>query len=215
MASRPVAPLTTSTKPHPLARGASERSSTVGSRRRLELIIEQERALAREAQTVLRVASSADILASAGRILGDSRGSQQTYNLSRPATIVPVFISHSWRAGRWRKALALAMHLHMWQAFACSTVCLLCSATYVLVTARTDACTVAPTTSSPRYLTSASDSDAQWSLWLSDAARASIVPALPGVVFALVTLYGSRLPGAATDCFLDKLCIHQTDALLK
>ena len=99
---------------------ASGRGAMSNARRRLELIIELERALANDAKKVVRVASSAHILAGWGEVLQLSRGNQQEYDKSRPTDAIPVFVSHSWMESRWKKALALATYLHLRPAFALS-----------------------------------------------------------------------------------------------
>ena len=53
-----------------------------------------------------------------------------------------------------------------------------------------------------------------WAPWFHDVLR-SVVPALPGLAFATILLWGHALPGFSVDCFLDKSCIHQTDLALK
>ena len=159
-----------------------------------------ERALLAEVKGVLRVVSSSHVFAGHGAILKNSSGSQETYDLSVPAQKIPWFISHSWRTGRWTKALGLALFLHMRLAFMCSVACLVVSSVIILLTSRADLCTTNDTTA-----------------WLGDVMRASLVPVLPAVAFAVVSLYGHLLPcpGGRTECFLDKICIHQTDAALK
>ena len=42
-----------------------------------------------------------------------------------------------------------------------------------------------------------------------------MVATLPGVVFLATVFFAHKLPGLSTDCFLDKVCIHQTDPALK
>ncbi len=177
---------------------ASGRGAMSNARRRLELIIELERALANDAKKVVRVASSAHILAGCGEVLQVSQGNKQEYDKSRPADAIPVFVSHSWMESRWEKALALATHLHLWPAFALSVACLLGASVAVVATSRAEVCAASGTAA-----------------WLGDVARAATVPVVPGVAFVACVVWGSNLPAIATDCFLDKLCIHQADAALK
>ena len=166
------------------------------ARARLESIgdVRLEQTLLQESKELLRVVSSRHIFASNGSVLKSSDGSQETYDLSRPAQSIPWFISHSWRTGRWTKTLALAVYLHMRLAFICSVACLVASFIALLLTSRADLCTAA-----------------DFDTWLGDVLRASVVPVLPAAAFAAVAYYGHLLPvsGGRTDCFLDKICIHQ------
>ncbi len=175
------------------------------SRKRLELIVELERALAADAEHVVRVVDIRHVLKGLGAILSHSRGDQASYDLSRPAGTIPVFVSHTWASARWRKTLALATYFNGTLAFALSIACLFITVISHLLADRMDQCDDIATrlnaTAAERY---------------EDAAVVASVPLVAGLVYAAVILWAHLIPGVrGRACFLDKICIHQTDARLK
>ena len=173
--------------------------TTTGARKRLERLIELERLLAADAKRVVRVVPSSNILDGLGSVLMHSQGNASTYDLSKPAKVIPCFVSHSWATGRWDKTMALAYYFHKWHAIALSTALLLLSISFVSMTARPGLCM-------PPW---------EFGAWKSDVMRAALIPLLPGAAFLAATFYAHTLPGVSTDCFLDKVCIHQTNPALK
>ena len=168
--------------------------------RRLEQIMVLERALRHDARDILRSVSTALVLAGLGSVLSSDGGiaggaTQDLYELSRPCETLDYFVSHSWRQGRWIKLFALCKHLHWAFAFALSVVALVVSAAAYFTWAPDTLCT-----------------DRQPA---SVYIRASAVVVVPGVVFAVAMFLGHRVPFLQADCFVDKLCIHQTDDRLK
>ena len=152
--------------------------------------------------TVLRGLSVSAVLLHCGRIFASSEGSAETYNLSVPVAQLDAFISHSWRTQRWKKFLALCLHFNINLALMASLIIgmlgsLLCSLKVLPAwnVATTDGTSGVTNPTGP------------WCMLLSWFA------------FNFVLLFGRNLFPATSrlepKVFLDKACIHQTDALLK
>ena len=118
------------------------------------------------------------------------------YHLSRPCESLDCFVSHSWRQGRWMKTMALAIHLH-WK------LALLLAALSIVATAASF-----PFWAPSNLCTAQSD-------FTMIYVRASAIMIIPGVVFLAMVLWGQRITFARADCFVDKMCICQTDLRLK
>ena len=49
----------------------------------------------------------------AARGASESRRSEETSDLAKLASGFDIFVSHSWRASRWQKFVALALYFHL------------------------------------------------------------------------------------------------------
>ena len=182
-----------------IRRRSSTDSPSLGTAHaRLDQIILLERALREDAREVLRGVSSQHVLADLGSALESSgaHAHKDWYHLSRPCESLDYFVSHSWRQGRWMKTMALAKHLH-WK------LALLLAALSIVATTA-----AFPFWAPPDLCTAESDFNADW-------LRASAIMIIPGVVFLATVLLGQRIIFLRADCFVDKMCINQTDLRLK
>lgn len=144
-------------------------------------------------EDLLRASPLSSILAGGAKILTSSGGDAQTYALSSPVEQIDVFISHNWVTERWQKFLALSLHFNFWPAAAASFA--------------VQAVAVA--------LTGADLMPHTYVYW-SDYPRgvACRIIGIPTFLVMLLVVGDLRrflgLKGPAV--FLDKTCIHQSDA---
>ena len=174
------------------------RSSLGTAHARLDQIILLERALREDAREVLRGVSSQHVLADLGSALESSgaHAHKDWYHLSRPCESLDCFVSHSWRQGRWMKNMALANHLHWKVALLLAALSIVATAAAFPFWAPANLCTV--------------ESD-----FTMIYVRASAIMIIPGVVYLAMVLWGQRITFVHANCFVDKMCIHQTDLRLK
>ena len=181
-----------------IRRRSSTDSPSLGTAHaRLDQIILLERALREDAREVLRGVSTHHVLANLGSALESSgaHAHKDWYQLSRPCESLDCFVSHSWRQGRWMKSMALAKHLHWKLVLLLAIISLVATAVAFPFWAPPDLCTA--------------QSDFTVHLF------ASAVMFIPGFVFVATVLWGQRFSFARANCFVDKMCIHQTDTRLK
>jgi len=69
-----------------------------------------------ESRDILRATNLRSILHNGGQILQDSAGSEETYRQSRSANWIDIFISHNWAVPRRKKFWALALHFNVCHA---------------------------------------------------------------------------------------------------
>lgn len=148
-----------------------------------------------------------NVLHLGGKILADSGGSAHTYELSKEVESIDVFISHNWSVTRWKKFMVLAYYFNLRRA---AIFCVILAVIGCVLTALG----VFPETRNPQDAgvidginRGLFDSEGYWGQIL-------FVP-----IFLFVLCFGHEIRWL-TSCtawttFLDKTCIHQTDAALK
>ena len=150
---------------------------------------------------ILRAVPHASVLSDHGKHLRNSDGDEHTYNLSHPTESFDAFLSHSWQEPGWLKYLALCYHFNKRVAL---IACAVASLSVVLLHAvRGQA--LLPLSMMPSMCSA--DPPRRKGL---DASIAGFSALMVGL------LYGHRLPFVRPQqLFLDKICIHQTDPVLK
>jgi len=125
---------------------------------------------------------------------------------SRPADMrrkppVDVFISHSWSASRWGKTAALLYTLHHVAAITCAYTIWLLATTVVYLFWYTGSLPLKHTHQVPV---------------LPYGMAFGLFVGLPIAGYVTVILFGQHVPTPLrSTCFLDKLCVHQSDPQLK
>eukprot|EP00929_Paragymnodinium_shiwhaense_P110286 TRINITY_DN7717_c0_g1_i1.p1 TRINITY_DN7717_c0_g1~~TRINITY_DN7717_c0_g1_i1.p1 ORF type:complete len:639 (-),score=34.04 TRINITY_DN7717_c0_g1_i1:612-2528(-) len=145
-----------------------------------------------------RATSYMHVLRSFGQIFRHSEGNECTYQLSRCVHEIDAFISHNWSAPALSKFLVLCLHFNI--RFA--TVCTFVSAAIICVAT---ACGLLPVF------------DVQGA---AEGHRTGVLAKVVCPIVFVCSLCGKhelyRCLGISGDrVFLDKICIHQTDPVLK
>jgi len=144
-------------------------------------------------EELLRVSHLVTVLQRQGRIFGSSAGSASTYQMSQQTDAIDTFISHNWSVPRYKKYLALAFHFN----YGVSAVV----GSAVAVGLGVGNCLgVLPAVIDDRH---------QFPRGIMS--RLVVIPVWVGTVLFLhdfQKLIGIKGPRV----FLDKTCIHQTDA---
>ena len=128
---------------------------------------------------------------------GKAENAQSLYDLSQDVEEIDAFVSHSWRDPRLVKFLSLAIHFRGWNAMIWALVpAALAFAIqhYLAMTGQLEGIVLDP------------DSNLKMS---------GIGHVVWGVSFVYMLFAGAPTPWRRPYCFLDRLCIHQTDATLK
>eukprot|EP00931_Biecheleriopsis_adriatica_P039402 TRINITY_DN22533_c0_g2_i1.p1 TRINITY_DN22533_c0_g2~~TRINITY_DN22533_c0_g2_i1.p1 ORF type:complete len:621 (-),score=87.66 TRINITY_DN22533_c0_g2_i1:53-1915(-) len=146
-------------------------------------------------------------LSSALRIFGkhwkDSTGSDFTYNLSAPACHIDVFFSHSWQTTWWMKVIGIIYYHNVMSSYAIATVL------HVLLLGLTLAGQDIPVFSSGVAQAFVLEGDVLIPVGFS-------FKYVPGcLAFILALSFGQRCALRRKSCFLDKMCINQTDPVKK
>lgn len=178
-----------------LHREALPRSQT------LEHELDQDASLRLQDHDLLRAVKVGKIIAGCGRIMQTSEGHEGDFLLSKPVATIDMFISHSWATPAWLKVCSLMYIMNLKRAFFFG----------LLVQVLVHALTIrlhSPCLAAERSYLPNGAQEAEIYLQLH------FVPAC--ITFLLVFAYGQQVPGLPQQwCFLDKLCIHQTDAAKK
>lgn len=154
---------------------------------------------------LVRAVSLWRILNRQGRAFGSSEGTAADYELSAPTEEIDYFLSHSWRSTRRAKFLTLWVFFRLPTAtagaVAFSALAFVLVATGVLP---------AMTTSEAQWPDVDPNVISEWSMWCQ----------LFSFFGAFLACLGRRCAeelgiARSAGCFLDKLCIHQTDCSIK
>lgn len=142
------------------------------------------------------------VLSRFGHMFGDSKGSQETYNMSKPVPRLKVFISHNWSTPRGPKFLTLAYHFNWYPALVLSSI----AALFVGVLIGLDVFQVQERAAP----------SAEVGLSIPKPGECSIVAQ---VVFMVTFFVGHELMKPfgikGPTVFLDKACINQVDPELQ
>ena len=122
---------------------------------------------------------------------------QSLYDLSKDVDEIDSFVSHSWRDGRLTKFLSLALHFRAWNAMLWALVPTAIAFFITDYYAKTGAIT-------PLVM------DAEFDIKMHGACHL-----VWGFSFLFMLFFGAPTPHKPMYCFLDRLCIHQTDPALK
>jgi hypothetical protein len=132
--------------------------------------------------------------------LADSKGSQETFDLSYPVPFIDGFISHNWRVPRFEKNNAIALCYNRWPAAACAGV----FGSILFIFQATE---VIPHSRLWDPLKNDWEEWSQWQTWF-------VVPVW--MWFQVVMReFTHPLGWHRPRVFLDKICIHQVDPDMK
>lgn len=176
---------------------------------------------------ILRAVVTPKVCYRAAHVLrAGSGGDEATFNLSQPCEHIDVFLSHSWRDSGLLKYLAICMHFNAVMAFCAATAASL----FYLYLQRFLGVSSLPLMPVIPFMNIFNDVmqagrdagfEAQYDpkvyTWWDTKYNPLYSPSCQVVattVFLLVFLFGHNLRPAKT-MFLDKVCIHQTDAKKK
>lgn len=120
------------------------------------------------------------------------------YDLSKDVDHIDTFVSHSWRDPRFTKFLSLALHFRAWNAILWSMV-----PTMIAFVVQNH---LASTGQMAGLMIMASFPQVKMN---------GLCHLTWGASFLLMLFLGAPTPFRPVYCFLDRLCIHQTDAALK
>ena len=119
------------------------------------------------------------------------------YDLSKDVDEIDAFVSHSWRDGRLTKFLSLAIHFRAWNAMLWALV-------------PTVVCFIVQHYLAQRGLLSSIAMDPDHGVMIGGFCHK-----VWGAAFLSMLFWGAPTPWRPIYCFLDRLCIHQTDPKLK
>ena len=128
-------------------------------------------------------------------IFGSSAGSARTHNLSRQVRMLDTFVSHNWVTSRWSKYLVLLLHFNFRIAVIVYSIC---SASFVFLNLYANAPVYKPTYAYPEAVLGVP----------------LCIPVAMATLLFLREVMPKHLP-CGRFVFVDKVCIHQTDADLK
>ena len=149
--------------------------------------------------SLLRGAPLRVALRGRGRIFENSEGRAETYELSSQVDHIDSFLSHTWGTPRWQKFMALSLHFGFPIAYASS---LLVGCVISTLGALRVLCFVELESTDGLHRVP------------SSPFGACLCPLVFWLVLFLHSDLMPRLPGREHQIFLDKVCIHQTDAHL-
>jgi len=135
-----------------------------------------------------------------GTVMAQSKGSADTFELSKPCHTISIFLSHSWATPAWFKTVALMYYANIQRAlFAMFFVMAI-----VWTVDLTGSTYRKPLLANGDFYLAGVDEVAHWPSGHSY---------IPGVLaFLVVFVFGQEMPFLPQfRCFLDKCCIHQTD----
>eukprot|EP00930_Biecheleria_cincta_P075296 TRINITY_DN6245_c0_g1_i9.p1 TRINITY_DN6245_c0_g1~~TRINITY_DN6245_c0_g1_i9.p1 ORF type:complete len:606 (+),score=64.12 TRINITY_DN6245_c0_g1_i9:60-1877(+) len=151
----------------------------------------------------IRAVRLAAALGMAGKHWRDNSGSDLTFNLSRPCTSIDVFFSHSWRSRWWLKVLAILYYFNGTSACAAALV------VHVIMLSLALAEHDVPWFNEGVGLAFVLEADQVMPV----SFNFRYIPAC--LAFFVVFFFKQVIAFGTPNCFLDKMCINQTDVVKK